>query len=114
MLPEAKADPARFGKPLVCVAVAAHVALQLGAPPLGTGSRPSGMDRARVPIAAVNEHRDPPGRERDIGTPPHTAKRKLEVNAIAKPATVQLLPKRDFGRGIGALLADHAGPGRRG
>lgn len=71
------------------------------------------MDRARVPVAAVNEHRDPPGRERDIGTPPHAVKRKLEVDAVAEPATVQLLPKRDLGRGIGALLAHHAGPGRR-
>jgi len=113
MLPEAKADPPRFSKPLVSVAVTPHVALQLGTPPLRTGRRPCGMDRARVPIAAVNEHRDPPGGERNIGTPPHAAKRKLEVDAVAKPATVQLLPKRQFGRGTGALLAHHAAAGCR-
>ena len=113
MLPEAKADPACFGKPLVRVAVTAHVAFQLGAPPIGTGSRPRGMDRARVPIAAVDEYRDPPGRERDIGTPPHPVKRKLEINPVAEPAMVQLLPERDFGRGTGTLLADHACPCRR-
>ena len=71
------------------------------------------MDRARVPVAAVNEYRDPPGRERDIGTAPHAVKRKLEVDAVPEPATVQFLPKRDFWSGISTPLADHAGVGRR-
>jgi len=113
MLPEAKADPARLGKPMVCVAVATCVALQLGAPPFGTGRRPCGVDRAGVPIAAVDEHRHPPRGERDIGTPPDAVKRKLEIDAIAKPATVQLLPKRHFWRSVGAPLAHHAGTRRR-
>jgi hypothetical protein len=71
-------------------AVACNVASQLWSPVVGVHARLVAMNRARVPKAAIDEHRKPRPRERDVRANDAAWNPERKIFAEPEPTTVQL------------------------
>src|SRR4051794_40320441 len=90
------------------VAIALDVPLQLRSPVSAVCSRFRPVLRAAVPIAAVNEHREPRPCEEDVSA--REVATRARVLAKAEPGPVQYRPHGDFGPRIRRPVALHNRP----
>jgi hypothetical protein len=106
MLPEPEDDPSGVAESFCGFGVARNVFRELLGPVgrvrLGAGP----MLRARMPVAAVDEDRDPPLREYDVRRPPQGRFRAV-VDAVAKSGGVQKPTNGEFGSGVSGPVSLH-------
>jgi hypothetical protein len=88
VLPDSDREPACRGELDFGVAVAASDAAELQAPPTGVGLGQMAVLRTRVPIAPVDEHRDPRAAQQDVNTPTAVATRHRSIDDEPQTAAV--------------------------
>jgi hypothetical protein len=88
VLPVAGDAPSGFGQPHVRVLVAQPICRDLRRPVLAVGPGRGPVFGAAMPIAAVDEHGDAKAPEHDVG-PAAKARKRLHVDAVAQPRSVQ-------------------------
>ena len=106
VLPNADDVPAIFLQPYFGAAIALDVGLELGFPPLAVGLRMSGVDRAAMPEASVDEDRDLGWAEDDVSGHPEPAN-GLPMNPVAQPKPMQFGTKREFRPGVAPTIGPH-------
>ena len=110
VLPDPDHVPAGRGQRGVGRPVTLDVAAQLGLPVPDVARGPGAVLGAGMPEAAVDEDRDAPGRERDIG-PDSLAVGQIKPVVLPEPVplAVQGPAQRQFGLGVGAPVGPHVG-----
>ncbi len=108
MLPEAQNSPSFGFQMLSCFAVARHVLVELGTPPIGVRFGLRRVLRAAVPEAAVHEDRDLCLGEDDIDRATGHAGHR-DVHSVAHSRGVQEPSDRDLRRSVSGALTAHAG-----
>ena len=106
VLPDADDVPAIFRQPHFGAAITLDVGLELGFPPLAVGLRMSGVDRAAMPKASVDEDRDLGWPEDDVSGQPESAN-GLPMNPVAQPKPMQFATKCKFWPGIAPTIGPH-------
>jgi hypothetical protein len=107
VFPDSDHQPARFTESAVCVRIPRTVFLDLGPPPAGVAFRAPTMIRTSVPKAPVHEDGDLLATEDDVGLTPQIRERP-DVNAIAKPTTMEFGSKDPLRRRVARPLRDHS------
>ncbi len=106
VLPNADDVPAIFPQPYFGAAIALDVGSELGCPPLAVGLRMSGVDRAAVPEASVDEDRDLGGAEDDVSGHVESVN-GLPMNPVAQPKPMQFGTKCEFRPAVAPTIGPH-------
>jgi len=91
VFPEPEDLPTGGYQPCICIAVPRDVRRQLPSPPRGVHLGVGCVDRAPMPEAAVDEHRDTRRDEREVGAA--AGARKRPIHPIAKPEAMHCGPE---------------------
>jgi hypothetical protein len=95
------------------VAVAADDSAEFQAPPAGIGLRQVTVLRARVPEAAVDEHRDPRPTKQDVDATTTVSTRNRSVDDEPQAPPMKSTAQCEFRAGTGSLGPLHHPPGCR-
>ena len=113
VLPDPDSEPPCRRELSIGVPVATDDAVELQAPPAGVGLGQVAVLRARVPEAAVDEHRDPGTPKQDVDAPTTVPTRNRSVDDEPQAAPVESTAQSEFRTGAGSLGPLHHPPGGR-
>lgn len=109
MFPHPDHAPTGLGQRLVVATVPSNVEVELRSPPLPVCRWEVPVLGACMPEASVDEYRDPPAREHDVGLASDPSHWSM-INPEAKPAPMQLAAEGELGTSVAAAVGLHRRP----